>query len=222
MASLVRRQTVWRMSAAHRPDPVSDEIFISLDRIRKASGANFELTKDRQLLHDLMLWLDQHLLATVARYHASVMRPLSVDIHLATLLSPVFDDFDRNPAIEARDRIICEMQLAELTGDLPGYLSATKRLQERGYRRCLDGVSHQALLYINFRRLDVDYVKVVWDDALLQVEDHVMRELREAIADCGTDRIILTRCGRRQAIDVGHAMGIELFQGWQVDQVNRG
>jgi c-di-GMP-related signal transduction protein len=113
------------------------------------------------------------------------------------------------------------MQLAELTADLPGYLSAGKRLQERGYRRCLDGVSHQALLYINFRRLDVDFVKVVWDDALLQVEDHVMRELREAIADCGAERIILTRCGRRKAIDVGHAMGIELFQGWQVDQANR-
>jgi hypothetical protein len=47
-----------------------------------------------------------------------------------------------------------------------------------------------------------------------------MRELREAIADCGTERIILTRCGRRQAIDVGQA-GIELFQGWLVDQTNR-
>jgi EAL domain-containing protein (putative c-di-GMP-specific phosphodiesterase class I) len=221
MASLLRRQTVWRMSPGQPPDAVLEEIFISLDRIRKASGVNLELTKDRQLLHDLMLWLDQHLLATVARYHASVMRPLSVDIHLATLLSPVFDDFDKNPAIETRDRIIFEMQLAELTADLPGYLSASKRLHERGYRRCLDGVSHQALLYINFRRLDVDYVKVVWDDALLQIDDDGMRELRDAIADCGTERIILTRCGRRQAIDVGQAMGIALFQGWQVDQANR-
>ena len=221
IASLVRRQTVWRMSPAQPPDPISDEIFISLDRIRKASGIDVELTKDRQLLHDLMLWLDQHLLATVARYHASVVHALSVDIHLATLLSPVFDEFDKNPAIETRDRIIFEMQLAELTADLPGYLSATKRLQERGYRRCLDGVSHQALLYINFRRLDVDYVKVVWDDALLQVDGDALRELRDAIADCGSERIILTRCGRRQAIDVGQAMGIELFQGWQVDQANR-
>ena len=192
-----------------------------LDRIRKAVGANFELTKDRQLLHELMLWLDQHLLTMVARYHGSIMRPLSVDIHLATLLSPAFDDFDKLPAIEARDRIIFEMQLAELTGDLAGHLSAAKRLRERGYRRCLDGVSHKALLYINFRRLDVDYVKVIWDDALLQIDDHAMGELREAIADCGVKRIILTQCGRRQAIDVGQAMGIELFQGWQVDQANR-
>jgi len=221
IANLMRRQTVWQMSPARPPDPVLDEIFISLDRIRKASGVDVEFANDRQLLHDLMLWLDQHLLATVARYHASVMHPLSVDIHLATLLSPVFDDFDKNPAIVMRDRIIFEMQLAELTADLPGYLSATKRLQDRGYRRCLDGVSHQALLYINFRRLDVDYVKVVWDDALLQSDDQTLRELRDAIADCGSGRIILTRCGRRQAIDVGRTIGIELFQGWQVDQANR-
>lgn len=67
MASLVRRQTVWQMLPTQPPDPVSDEIFISLDRIRKAIGATVELTRDRQLLHDLMLWLDKHLLATVAR-----------------------------------------------------------------------------------------------------------------------------------------------------------
>lgn len=54
---------------------------------------------------------------------------------------------------------------------------------------------------------------MVWDDGLLQAADGAMRELREAIADCGAERI-LTRCGRRQAIDVGQPMGIELFQGW--------
>ena len=45
--------------------------------------------------------------------------------------------------------------------------------------------------------------------------------MRAAIADCGSERIVLTRCGRRQAVDVGQAMGIELFQGWQIDQANR-
>jgi hypothetical protein len=94
-------------------------------------------------------------------------------------------------------------------------------LQERGYRRCLDGVTHQALLYVNFRRLDVDYVKVVWDDAMLSLDERALAELQDVIADCGSERIILTRCGRRQAIDVGQAMGIEMFQGWQVDQANR-
>lgn len=47
-----------------------------------------------------------------------------------------------------------------------------------------------------------------------------MRELREA-ADCGSERIVLTHCGRRQAIDVAQATGIELFQGWRIDQANR-
>lgn len=59
------------------------------------------------------------------------------------LLSSAFDDFDKNPAIGARDRIIFEMQLAELI-------------------RCC--------------------------------------------------------C---QVIDVGQVTGIELFQGWQVDQASR-
>ena len=62
---------------------------------------------------------------------------------------------------------------------------------------------------------------MLWDDALLQLDERTLRELCEAIAECGKGRIILTRCGRREAIKVGQAMGIHLFQGWQVDQVNQ-
>ena len=80
---------------------------------------------------------------------------------------------------------------------------------------------YQALPFINFRRFDVDYIKVVWDDALLQLDDRTLRELCAAIAECGKGRSVLTRCGRREAIRVGQAMGIQLFQGWQVDHANQ-
>ncbi|MGO8919948.1 MAG: EAL domain-containing protein [Stellaceae bacterium] len=221
LSTMGRRQTVWEMVPGKPAQPRFDEFFFSIERLRHAIGTNFDLAKDRQLFTYLMRWLDRYMLATLLRDHANFQRPLSVNINVSTLLSPDFTTFDDLRPTDWRDRIILEVQLADLWSDLPAFLSTSEGLKRRGYQRCLDGVLYQALPFVNFRRFDVDYVKVLWDDALLQLDERTLRELCEAIAECGKGRIILTRCGRREAIKVGQAMGIHLFQGWQVDQANQ-
>jgi EAL domain-containing protein (putative c-di-GMP-specific phosphodiesterase class I) len=221
LSTMGRRQTVWEMAPGKPPQARFDEFFFSISRLRSAVGDNFDLAKDRQLFIYLMRWLDRYMLSTLLRDHLDFQRPLSVNVNLATLLSPEFVTFDDQRPTDWRDRLILETQLADLWSDLPAFLTVSEALKRRGYQRCLDGVIYQALPFINFRRFDVDYVKVVWDDALLQLDDRTLRELCAAIAECGKGRIVLTRCGRREAIRVGQAMGIQLFQGWQVDHANQ-
>ena len=222
LSTMGRRQTVWEMVPGKPAQPRFDEFFFSIERLRHAIGPNFDLAKDRQLFLYLMRWLDRYMLTTLLRDHTNFQRALSVNINVSTLLSQDFVNFDIMRPTDWRDRIILEVQHADLWSDLPAFLKASEGLKKRGYQRCLDGVLYQALPFVNFRRFDVEYVKVVWDDALLQLEEGTLRELCEAIAVCGKGRIILTRCGRREAIRVGQAMGIQLFQGWQVDQINQG
>jgi EAL domain-containing protein (putative c-di-GMP-specific phosphodiesterase class I) len=221
LSTMGRRQTVWEMVPGKPPQARFDEFFFSISRLRSAIGDNFNLAKDRQLFIYLMRWLDRYMLSTLLRDHLDFQRPLSVNVNLATLLSPEFVTFDDQRPTDWRDRLILEIQLADLWSDLPAFLTVSEALKRRGYQRCLDGVIYQALPFINFRRFDVDYVKVVWDDALLQLDDRTLRELCAAIAECGKGRIVLARCGRREAIRVGQAMGIQLFQGWQVDHANQ-
>jgi EAL domain-containing protein (putative c-di-GMP-specific phosphodiesterase class I) len=221
LSTMGRRQTVWEMVPGKPAQARFDEFFFSIEKLRGAIGDDFDLAKDRQLFFYLMRWLDRYMLTTLLRDHRNFQRPLSVNINLATLLSPEFIAFDEQRPTDWRDRLILEIQLADLWSDLPAFLTVSEGLKRRGYQRCVDGVIWKALPFINFRRFDVDFVKVVWDDALLQLEDATLRELCAAIADCGKGRIILTRCGRREAIKVGQAMGIQLFQGWQVDQANQ-
>jgi EAL domain-containing protein (putative c-di-GMP-specific phosphodiesterase class I) len=221
LSTMGRRQTVWEMVPGKPAQARFDEFFFSIEKLRGAVGEDFDLAKDRQLFFYLMRWLDRYMLTTLLRDQIDCPRPLSVNINLATLLSPEFAAFDRQRPTDWRDRLILEIQLADLWSDLPAFLNVSEGLKRRSYQRCVDGVIYKALPFINFRRFDVDYVKVVWDDALLQLADATLRELCAAIADCGTGRIILTRCGRREAIKVGQAMGIQLFQGWQVDQANQ-
>lgn len=221
LSTMGRRQTVWEMAPGKPAQPRFDEFFFSIERLRQAIGENFDLAKDRQLFLYLMRWLDRYMLATLVRDHANFARPLSVNIGMSTLLSQDFATFDEQRPTDWRDRIILEVQFSDLLSNLPAFLTASEGLKRRGYKRCVDGVIHQALPLVNFRRLDADYVKVIWDDALLQLDEVSLRDLCEAVAACGKGRIIMARCGRREAIRVGQAMGIQLFQGWQVDQANQ-
>jgi hypothetical protein len=221
LASLVRRETIWEMAPKAAPRAMFDEIFVSMEQMQKALGPNFDLVKDRPLSLYVKQWLDRRLMETLVRHKANVAPPLSVNLNLSTLQSPDFDEFDGGRPAE-RERVILEMPLAELWSTPSTFRAVADLLKRRGYRRSLDGVSHQMLPYLNLGRLALDYVKVVWDDALLHLGDGPLREFCEAIAACGSARIILSHCGRRQAISVGHAMGIRLFQGWQVDQANQG
>lgn len=221
LSAMVRRQTVWEMVPDKPPQPRFDEFFVSIDRLREATGPNFDLAKDRQLFQYLMRWLDKHMLATLLREASGVSRPVSVNISVATLLAPEFVAFDQRRPTGWRDRIILEVNLSDLWSDLPAFLSVSQVIRSRGYLQCLDGVIHQALPFLHFERFDFDFVKVMWDDALLQLDDKALRRLCEAIAECGKHRVVLARCGRREAIRVGQVLGIQLFQGWQVDHANR-
>jgi EAL domain-containing protein (putative c-di-GMP-specific phosphodiesterase class I) len=220
LAGMLRRQTVWEMSNATVPRPLFEEIFVSMDRLQKAIGPAFDLAKDRQLFLYVKRWLDQHVMATVVRHQSNVSLPLGLSLGLATLLSPEFDDFDKRCAI-GRERIVLEMPLAELLRAPSTFRQMADHLKQHGYRLCIEDLSHHILPYLNLRPLMADYMKVIWDDALLQLDEEALREFCEAVAGYGGERVILSRCGRRQAIRVGHAMGIRLFQGWQMDQANR-
>jgi EAL domain-containing protein (putative c-di-GMP-specific phosphodiesterase class I) len=219
-AGMLRRQTVWEMARATAPRPRFEEIFVSMDRLQKAIGPAFDLAKDRQLFLYVKRWLDQHVMATVVRHQSNVSLPLGFSLGLATLLSPEFDDFDKRSAI-ARERIVLELSLAELLRAPSAFRQVADRLKQRGYRLCIDDVSHQILPCLNLRPLAADYMKVVWDDTLLHLGEESLREFCEAVAAYGGERVILSHCGRRQAIRVGHAMGVRLFQGWQMDQANQ-
>lgn len=220
LAGMMRRQTIWDMAPGTAPRPLFEEIFISMDRLQAAIGPAFDLAKDRELFLYMKRWLDQYVMATVVRHQANVSLALGLSLGLTTLLSAEFEEFDKRSTI-GREHIIVEMSVVELLRAPSTFRQVADRLKQRGYRLCIGGVNHQILPYLNLRRFGAHYIKVIWDDALLQLGEEPLREFCEAVAAAGGERIILSHCGRRQAIGVGHAMGIRLFQGWQMDQANR-
>ena len=219
LSHMVRRQTVWALHPDKKPQPKFDELFVSIDRLSKAISPDIDLAKDRQLFQYLTRWLDRHMLTRLVWEQFGVSRPVSFNINVSTLESPEFLKFDSERASGWRGRTILEVQLGDVWADLPAYLAIADMVKQRGYLRCLDGVTYQAFLCINFNHMKVDLIKLMWDDAMLQMDEPTTRALCQAMRECGTNHIIFSRCGRAEAVKFGQALGVHLFQGWHLDRL---
>lgn len=221
LSSLLRRQAVCAVAGDGPPHPVFNELFISIAELRQVVAPEVDILADRWLFQHLTERLDRRMLALLARHEdATLSRAFSLNLNVATLLSPEFLNFDTALHSAARRTIVIELQLIDVLADVGSFLFARDFLQERGYRLCLDGVTHLSLPYVDRRQLGVDLLKLQWRaDLADQMSGERAQRLAGQIESTGPDRVILCRCDTEQAREVGASLGISLFQGHHFDRL---
>ena len=129
----------------------------------------------QQVLPDVNLaanrWLFQHLTKTLdlrvlklltqadnRELHSS----FSVNLNVGTLLSREFAEFDTSLQTGGRGTIVIELQLIEIHSDVANCMFARDFVRERGYRDCIDGVTHQSLPLVDRQALGADLFKLAW------------------------------------------------------------
>jgi hypothetical protein len=101
---------------------------------------------------------------------------------------------------------------------MAAFLLAKDTVQKLGYRVCLDGVTELSFPQIDRQRLGFDLIKLMWNtDSAADANSEKNIALAQAIRQCGNNRVILTRCDTKAAVEYGHALGLSLFQGRYLD-----
>lgn len=223
LSGMLRRQGVCILAPGQDPKPVFFELFTSIESLRKTILPDIDLHSNRWLFQDLTRHLDRRVIAFLARsYDRSMKQAFSINLNVTTLLSKDFLDFDEALTMAMRRTIVVELHLMDVFADLDAFLFARRFLHDRGYRFCLDGMTHTALPLIDRQRLGVDFVKLIWDPTLKDyVESNKGRGLRDAAESVGQGRLIMARCDTRLAIETGRKLGVLLYQGHLVDKILR-
>jgi EAL domain-containing protein (putative c-di-GMP-specific phosphodiesterase class I) len=218
-ATLVRRQPICAVFPNMAPRPVLREIHIAVGELGEQLLPGVDLSADPWLFQHLAEGLDRRLLGLLAAQGPGAGdEALSINLRLATLLSPAFLDFDQRFRLHSAKEVVVELQLIDIFAGLGAYLFIREFIRERGYRICIDGLHHLHLPLINRKRLGADLVKFLWSpDVLHEVNAARREELQAAIRQAGVDRVILCRCDSAAAIEWGLALGIRLFQGHYID-----
>jgi hypothetical protein len=220
LSNLVRRQFICRVNAKNTPEQVFSELFISIKDLRETLLPGVNLTANRWLFQHLTRTLDRRMLSMLAKTdHITISGQISFNLNVGTLLSQEFLNFDDNIPASRRGAMVVELQVPDVFADLGAYLFAREFVQERGYRVCIDGLTHESLDIIDRERLGADLVKLLWHSDLVDRGPDMQRDVRAMIRRTGEDRVVLCRCDNREALDFGRSVGISLFQGRHVESL---
>lgn len=219
MSNLMRRQPVCAISGDAPPHVVFYELYVSISELQAQLTPEFSLVSDRWLFQRLTQTLDRRMLTLVANHDdTTIAAYYSINLNVSTLLSPDFLVFDSNLRSSSRGTIVLELPVVDVFSDMGAFIFARNFVRERGYRVCLDGLTHLTAPFIDRERLGLDLIKVYWSQEMLYDPSGLRREtFREMIGRSGPTRVILCRCGSEEAIEYGRALGISLFQGNAVD-----
>jgi hypothetical protein len=223
LSFLIRRQPICFAAPGQPPQPLLQELFVSIDELSRAVMPNIDFRGDRWLFLHLTRMLDQRMLATLM--HRDELDPASgfaINLNVATTLSPAFYEFDRAVGAERASAAVIELQMIDIFADPASYMFARDWLKARGYKICLDGVKPLLLPLIDRDWLAVDLVKIDWSpDLAIDLVGESGERLRQAIDVIGRDRVILCHCDNETARSVGESLGITMFQGYHFDGLLR-
>ncbi len=221
LSQVIREQPVCTVAKNLAVRRVFDELYIHIAHLRQIVNTDVDFLSNRWLFKYLTHTLDERMLDLIlGDTEKFISNPISININVETLLSSGFDAFDA--AIKPKDKasIVLEIPVVDVFADITAFMVARKEMQKRGYRVCLDGITIDSFLNIDRSKLQLDLIKVQWNAAVDEdLKSKSNADLVKAVADCGSNRIILCRCDNRQAVEFGQALGISLFQGRYVDSL---
>ncbi|MDF1748725.1 MAG: EAL domain-containing protein [Alphaproteobacteria bacterium] len=221
LSSVFRRQAVCVVHKESPPKPIFNELFISIYDLAKTVLPDVNLASNRWLFQHLTQTLDRRVLKMLARADdSSLHSSFSINVNVATLLSPEFLEFDSSLRMGSRGTLVVELQILDILSDYSGFIFARDFVREKGYRICLDGITPDLIRFVDRQYMEVDLVKLSSDSVF---DTGGNTETRAAIAQqverVGKGRVILSRCDNEAMIRTGQSMGITMFQGRYLDAV---
>jgi len=228
LSRMLRSQPVCLLCDDGSMLPVYDEIYTSIADLEQATRLNLRRGANRWLLRHLTRILDRRMLTAMRQGIDSAELPapiaalrtrlhargnFALNLNLESVQSQQFAAFDAGLDQRLRGSLVLEFHNLDVLGDMAAFAHVRQLARRRGYRLCLDSVSHLSLPLLDRHTLDVELVKIDWSEEMVPQRDRVRALLTAAEAR----RFILCRCDSEEALDFGLAVGISLYQGRQVD-----
>lgn len=216
ISGLIRRQPVCAVLPGAPPHPVFRELYVSIADLRGLIAPRVDLASSRWLFQHLTETLDRRVLSMLNKHDDRTLAgDISINLNVATLLSPEFLVFDDNVKAGMRGSIVIELHKIDVLADLGAFMFAREVVHERGYRLCIDGLTRHSLPLVDRERMGADLVKLLWEDDM----DPADKALAAAIQRSNPARVILCRCDNPKAVEFGQALGITLFQGRHIENL---
>ncbi len=212
LSNQTRRQAIWQLVRDTAPKILAEEVWISIAAIERATG--IPLGNDIWLLAKATELLDQRVLSHFLSDTAMLTLPLSINLHLTTLIGATFRKLLQDKPVADVEKLLVEVPLLEWRVNSTLSQAALRILKQHGIRLALDGILPDVLAGLSdaeiaaagFLKLDAAGALAVRQVEALQA---LPAEKRAAILD----KAIFCHCDNPQAVIAGIEGGVRNFQG---------
>ena len=222
LAGVIRRQAVCRILGSDEPQPLFEEVYVSIQELQRLFAPRLELGLDRWLFRSLTEVLDERVLTWLAAAETlNLISRVALNLNLSTVSSGEFARFEARFGSQLRGRMVIEIDKSDLLADLPRFAAVQESLSSQGYLLCIDGLTGPDLSAVDYGRFGADYYKVAWHPDLLSEAGEGRIGLERLAVQAAADKVILSHCSVDEAVGFGRELGLSLFQGWYVDALLR-
>jgi hypothetical protein len=185
---------------------------LSVAELGAAVAPDRALAAEPWLFRRLTRTLDTRMLALLAApLELRDAGPFSLDLNIATILSPMFLRFDAALPSVLRGQVVLNLSPADVMADLAAFQFARDFARARGYRLLLRGLTAATLSVFPLRRMGLDLLELRWSPDLAATNVGLLLLPDEA-------RAVLTRAHTADALAWGQAHGITLYEGRAVTE----
>jgi hypothetical protein len=215
VARFARRHPVWRLTDGP-PSIAWERRTLSVQELTAGLLPGCDVQKDPWLFRRLTRTLDRRMLALLASPgELTGVRPFTLDLNVASVLSPEFLRFDAALPAPLRGKVIIELMPPDIMADAASFVFARGFARARGYRLMLRNATPSLLRVLSLEALEMDHVQLRWTAALAEAK-------AEAIGALSPGRMVMFRANALAALEWGARAGIRLFQGSAADAAGLG
>jgi EAL domain-containing protein (putative c-di-GMP-specific phosphodiesterase class I) len=214
-----RRQAIVCFDDSRR-QVLGHEIYFSLDYLRQHHLASFLLEGPGEI-EILSRVLDEKIMEVTASLAPDILPDkLHLNMQLQTVQGDKFLDFINQQDGRVIENLAIEFSMENAIANWWEFEDACEFLHSMGIKVGLDRITLPALEFLSPRKMNVDFIKVIWDQNIVgSRRTEVAERLREFAVLFADNNLILTRCDSRTALRMGRSLGVDVFEGSYIDAI---
>lgn len=219
LKAFMRDQMVVRAQPGNAPTPTMHEYYVSMDALRKPLFIDVEMRASGPLFNEFTRVLDQIVLRSFSHMTDVTPMPFSLNVNVVTTFTAAFADFMDQTSKDILSRIVFEFRQADIVEHFDEFEVARGMITAMGANIGVDKIFPQTLGLVDLDYIGAKYAKVHWRAG---AED-MLRERGKTfkyMVSCGIQPVLI-RVDSAQALALGAELGVDMFQGFAIDNMLR-
>lgn len=216
LSSLVREQPIYDLEDKEEPKIIAYELSSDIENLEDMFGTS--IRQNPWLFDRVTEILDKRMLFHLMRDRSGTERVLSINIHMANVLSEEFKAFAQRSSFGWQRHFIFELPFSEVVTDPTRYRHIIERFRTYHAMGAVDGVPWSRMKELHNSADTIQMIKVPWEEALRDLTESQSAVLKEDVERLGADRCVLYHCDDTEAAAIGLDLGFRFLQGYGVDE----